>query len=141
MSAWFFKQVFSFGIVGILAFIIDYSLFALLTEVVGINYLISATVSFIVALIFNYVLSMRYVFTRKQNLKYHTGFVIFAIGALIGLGINNLVLFLGVEMLNWHPLVVKLGATVVVALWNFFTRKKFLDEGVVDFKKENPYSS
>lgn len=39
-----------------------------LTELVGVNYLISATISFTVSVVFNYLASMRYVFTHKQGL-------------------------------------------------------------------------
>ena len=48
------EQIMKFGIVGVIAFVIDYGLMVLLTEVFGVNYLISATVSFIVSVTFNY---------------------------------------------------------------------------------------
>ena len=35
----------------------------------------------------------------------------------------------GVELLGAHYLVVKIVATFVVMVWNFVTRKKFLDAG------------
>lgn len=123
-----FRQVFNFGVVGVVAFAIDYMLFAFLTEVLAVNYLISAVISFAMSAIFNYTLSMRYVFTLKENIKYRTGFVIFVVGALIGLGITEVVLAVGVEIFSGHPLVVKIVATIVTACWNFFTRRYFLDE-------------
>ena len=39
-------QFMKFGVVGVIAFVIDYGLLALLTELFGINYLVSATISF-----------------------------------------------------------------------------------------------
>ena len=42
-----------FGVVGVIAFIIDYGLLALLTEVFGVNYLVSATISFTASVICN----------------------------------------------------------------------------------------
>ena len=58
------EQIMKFGVVGAVAFVIDYGLLALLTEVFAINYLVSATVSFTASVVFNYVASMRYVFTH-----------------------------------------------------------------------------
>ena len=58
-----------FSVVGVIAFVIDYGLLALLTEVFGVNYLVSATISFTVSVIFNYLASMRYLcqFRRGRN--------------------------------------------------------------------------
>ena len=53
------EQIMKFGVVGVIAFVIDYGLMVALTELAGVNYLISATISFIVSVTFNYFASMR----------------------------------------------------------------------------------
>ena len=83
-------QFMKFGVVGVIAFVIDYGLLALLTEVFGVNYLVSATISFTVSVIFNYLASMRYVFTHKEDISRRREFVIFVVLSVIGLIINNL---------------------------------------------------
>ena len=50
-------QFMKFGVVGFIAFFIDYGLLAFCTEVLGINYLISATIGFTVSVVFNYLAS------------------------------------------------------------------------------------
>lgn len=131
-----FEQIMKFGIVGVIAFIIDYGLLVLLTELFGINYLISATVSFTVSVIFNYLASMRFVFTHKEDMSKTKEFVIFVMLSVAGLLINNGLMFAGVEMLPWPEwlsahayMIVKIFATAVVMVWNFVTRKIFLDAG------------
>ncbi|MFR5091562.1 MAG: GtrA family protein [Adlercreutzia equolifaciens] len=79
-------QFMKFGVVGVIAFVIDYGLMVALTELVGVNYLISATISFTVSVVFNYLASMRYVFTHKQGLSRRREFVIFVVLSVIGLG-------------------------------------------------------
>ena len=123
------EQFMKFGVVGFIAFLIDYGLLAFCTEVLGINYLISATIGFTVSVIFNYLASMRFVFTHKEGMSRHREFIIFVILSVIGLGINNACLWAGVELLGWHYLIVKIGATAIVMVWNFVTRKIFLDAG------------
>ncbi len=118
-----------FGVVGALAFVIDYGLLALLTEAFGINYLVSATVSFCASVVFNYVASMRYVFSHKEGMSRRREFVIFVTLSVIGLLINNACMWAGVELLGIHYLIVKIGATFIVMVWNFVTRKIFLDAG------------
>ncbi len=122
-------QIMKFGVVGVIAFFIDYGLLALLTEVFGLYYLLSATISFIVSVIFNYVASMRYVFTHKEGLSRRREFLIFVVLSVLGLLLNNACMWAGVELLGVHYLIVKIGATVIVAIWNFVTRKIFLDAG------------
>ena len=56
-------------------------------------------------------------------------FVIFVVLSVIGLGINNACMWAGVELLSVHYLITKIFATAVVMVWNFVTRKIFLDAG------------
>ena len=122
-------QFMKFGVVGVIAFVIDYGLLALLTELFGINYLVSATISFTASVVFNYVASMRYVFTHKEGMSRRREFVIFVVLSVIGLLINNGCMWAGVELLGVHYLLTKIVATAIVMMWNFVTRKIFLDAG------------
>lgn len=124
-----FAQFMKFGVVGAIAFVIDYGLLAFLTEVFGIDYLVSATISFTASVVFNYVASMRYVFTHKEDMSRRREFVIFVVLSVIGLAINNACMWAGVELLGVHYLLTKIAATAVVMVWNFVTRKIFLDAG------------
>lgn len=122
-------QFMKFGVVGVIAFVIDYGLLALLTELFGINYLVSTTISFTASVVFNYVASMRYVFTHKEGMSRRREFVIFVVLSVIGLLINNGCMWAGVELLGVHYLLTKIVATAIVMIWNFVTRKIFLDAG------------
>ncbi len=170
------QQIMKFGIVGVLAFVIDYGLMVALTELVGLapvasatvsfivsvvfNYVASmrfvfshkegmskqrefvifvvlsviglvasATVSFIVSVVFNYVASMRFVFSHKEGMSKQREFVIFVVLSVIGLLINDGLMWAGTELVAIDYRIVKIGATAVVMVWNFVTRKLFLDGG------------
>lgn len=123
------QQFMKFGVVGVIAFVIDYGLMVFLTEVFGINYLISATISFCVSTVFNYFASMRYVFRHKEGMSRHREFVIFVALSVVGLLLNNLCMWAGVELLHIHYMITKIGATAIVSVFNFVTRKIFLDAG------------
>lgn len=122
-----FAQLMKFGVVGFIAFLIDYGLLAFCTEILHINYLVSATIGFTVSVVFNYLASMRYVFTHKDGMSRRREFIIFVVLSVIGLAINNVILWAGVELIHVHYLIVKIFATAVVMIWNFVTRKIFLD--------------
>ena len=122
-------QFMKFGVVGIIAFFIDYGLLFVLTEFGGINYLVSATISFTASVIFNYIASMRYVFTHKEDMSRRKEFVIFVVLSAIGLVINNVCMWAGVEIVGIHYMITKIGATAIVMVWNFVTRNLFPDAG------------
>lgn len=120
-------QFMKFGIVGVIAFVIDYGAMIFLTEVFGVPYLISTTISFVVSVIFNYFASMRFVFKRKDDMSRRREFIIFIVLSVCGLGINDLLMWLMVDSLYIDYRLSKIVVTVVVAVWNFVTRKIFLE--------------
>lgn len=126
------QQVLKFGVVGVLAFGIDYGVLMLLSQVFGMNAVLSAGISFCVSVVFNYVASMRFVFTHRDDMSRSREFVIFIVLSTIGLVINELVMWAGTLWLGESALAVtavKVFATAVVMVWNFVSRKKWLDAG------------
>lgn len=121
------SQFMKFGIVGVIAFVIDYGFMVLLTEVFGVPYLISTTVSFIISVIFNYFVSMRFVFKRKDDMSRRREFIIFVVLSVIGLVINDVFMWLMVDFLFIDYRISKIVVTFIVAVWNFVTRKIFLE--------------
>jgi len=121
------SQFMKFGIVGVIAFVIDYGFMVLLTEVFGVPYLISTTVSFIISVIFNYFASMRFVFKRKDDMSRRREFIIFVVLSVIGLVINDVFMWLMVDFLFIDYRISKIVVTFIVAVWNFVTRKIFLE--------------
>ena len=121
------QQIAKFGVVGILATLLDYGLLFALTEWAGLYYLLSSMLSFSISTIFNYIASVRWVFAVNQEYSKTRNFVLFVILSIIGLGLNALVMWVGVEFLYWHYMLVKIGAAALVMVWNFITRKKVLE--------------
>lgn len=121
------EQIMKFGVVGVIAFVIDFGVMVFLTEVFGLDPVISATVSFIISVIFNYAASMRYVFSHREGMSRTREFVIFVVLSAIGLGINDLLIWAGTDLASFDYRLVKIFATAVVMVWNFVTRKIFLE--------------
>ncbi|MBP3275466.1 MAG: GtrA family protein [Kandleria sp.] len=121
------KQLFRFGIVGGTAFLIDYAVLFVCTEFLGIHYFISSIISFSVSTVFNYIASILWVFDVDQSKSQSKNFVIFIVLSIVGLGINQLIMWVGVEYLHVYYMIVKIGATAIVMIFNFVTRKMFLE--------------
>lgn len=118
------SEFFKFCIVGGFSFIIDYSMLFVCTEYLHFGYLLSAGIAFSIAVLINYILCAKYVFcTAKQNLSTLIGFLAVS---CIGLLINQLCMWGLVEIVLVHYLAAKIVATIVVILWNFFTKRYML---------------
>jgi putative flippase GtrA len=119
-------QLFRYTFVGGIAFGVDFSLLFLLTEFAGIHYLLSAAISFSVGLVTNYILSIIWVFKTRNISNRYLEFIIFGIIGIVGLGMNELIIWSFTEYLHFYYLVSKIVSTLVVYLWNFFARKYIL---------------
>ena len=122
------EQMIKFGFVGFLCFFIDWGIMVFLTEVFGINPLISSTISFTVSVTVNYILSVTFVFETDKNANKVSQFVIFVLLSIVGLGVNELCMWLGTDLLGIHYMITKVGATAVVMVYNFITRKIFIEK-------------
>lgn len=122
------SQMFRFGIIGVISTAIDFALLYLFTNVFRIYYLLSATLSFSLSLIFNYIFNMRFVFKRKEHMKRQIECIVFVLLSLIGLGINAFLMWILVEYIHVFYMAAKVLATAVVMVWNFVSRKVFLED-------------
>ncbi len=122
-----FKQLFRFGIVGGIAFIIDYSTMVLCKEVFHLSTLLSAGIGFTVSVIFNYIASVKWVFDVNKKNSSTKQFVLFIVFSIMGLGITEAIMWFGEDILKISYLIVKIFATAVVMVFNFITRKMFLE--------------
>ena len=121
-----FIQLFRYGFVGGAAFLVDYGVLVLLTEVFGMHYLLSATISFILGLVTNYLLSVSWVFNNRTVGNRWVEFAVFAVIGVVGLGLNALIMYLCTDKLHIHYMISKIISTVLVFFWNFFARKIIL---------------
>jgi putative flippase GtrA len=124
------EQIMKFGVVGFLCFFIDYFVLFAVTEFLGIDYLISSAISFSVSVIVNYILSITFVFSTKKDANKAKEFILFVVLSLVGLLINQVIMWVSVEKMAIYYLIAKIGATAIVMVYNFITRKIFLEDKV-----------
>ena len=122
------SQIIKFGFVGFLCFFIDYGIMVFLTEALKINYLISSGCSFSVSVIVNYILSIKFVFDADRDANKIKQFLVFLIFSIGGLIINQIVMWVTVDLLGIFYMISKIGATAIVMVYNFITRKLFIEK-------------
>ena len=119
-------QLFRYGFVGGVAFLVDYGTLFLLTEYAQIPYLVSAAIAFVAGLVVNYLLSISWVFNQNRNEKPAKEFLYFTIIGVVGLLFNELIMYVATDLCHLHYMLSKIISTMIVFFWNFFARKVLL---------------
>ena len=119
-----------YAVVGGIAFLADFGTLVGFQELVFHRWawgVYAATVcGFVVGLAVNYFLSLLFVFTQAKDRgkgRSFGAFVVFGVIGLIGLGLTELGMWLGIECLGWNYMVVKILVTGAVLMWNYLGRK------------------
>ena len=123
------RQFLKFALVGFASLAVEYLFLGYFLQALSMDYLLATTIAFIISIVVNYILSMKYVFSHKENMSRKREFTIFAVLSAIGLGLNDLYMFIGVSLLNVGTMAMKLISTFFVTWYNYFSRRKFLDAG------------
>lgn len=109
------------------ALAIDLGLLIGLTEVVHLHYQTAAAIGFTAGLVAIYLMSILWVFENRALAGHQTAeFVLFALIGVVGLGINQGVLWLLAGTIGIHYLAAKGVSVAIVFAWNFLARKVIL---------------
>ena len=144
------NQIMKFGLVGVVCFFIDYFIGLIVLNVMlslggesifELASMAGSALGFTISVIVNYILSFKFVFARKEEMNRKAEFVIFVILSVIGLGLNQLIIWVCVgpiytqiawlkQLLNYNFAftAAKVIATGIVMIYNFITRKIFLEQ-------------
>ncbi len=119
-SAWWtiLLRFVRFGIVGASGLIIDFGITWLCKEKLKWNKYLSNSLGFVTAATNNYTWNRLWTFESQSGeiVREYTTFVLIA---LVGLGLNNLIIWLLHEKLHLHFYLSKLIAIGCVMVWNF----------------------
>lgn len=132
------KEIIKFVFTGGVCFLIEYAALIVLKEWLHLPVVAATPIAFLVSVFFNYLLCVRWVFSgaKEGSRAAQVGFVItsgmgfflnwglmWALTALFG---EDAVLLtaLGLSVKVYH--VNKVAATVIVMVWNYFTKRRLL---------------
>ncbi|HVA00307.1 MAG TPA: GtrA family protein [Terriglobia bacterium] len=117
------REFYRYVLVGGFATICDTSTLYSVTRFLKVHYLVSAPIGFLVGTVVNYALSRTWVFQRRTLKSRPAEMTIFTLIGVVGLGLNELILWFFQAKLRIYYLFGKGVSAAVVLIWNFGARK------------------
>ena len=127
------RELVTYVIAGVLTTAVSFAVFILFERVLGVNHLVANVISWICAVLFAYAINKLWVFRSRQE----TGkgllreFLLFVGARVFSLGAEELILFIGVDLLKGDSVVTKIIGQAVVLVMNYIFSK------LVIFKKRD----
>ncbi len=115
-----YREQLAYLIVGCMTTLVNYILFALLTNAAGFYYLVSNIAAWVAAVVFSYFANGKWVYrsTSRRGWREAASFVL---SRVFSLGLETLSLFLLVDLLGAGKMAAKLLVAVLVVIVNYLT--------------------
>ncbi len=126
MNKGFIIKLFLYGLSSGAALVADFGLLTLLVEKFSMYYLYAAAIGFSAGCVVNYFVSIYFVFEdRSGNSQAFTAtlFVLVGVGGLL---LNQLILYVGVDLLSTDYRLSKVASAGIVFWFNFLIRGFFV---------------
>lgn len=133
------REFLRYAVVGGISFLVDLGVIYLIREQVfggarddSPGLAVSVALGFFAGLLVNYVLSQLFVFTapgQQERGRSFSAFARYAIIGLIGLGLTELLMLIGVRLAGDHGLrylIVKVFVAGIVLIWNYLGRRLWI---------------
>lgn len=114
-----------FFVVGGICAMLDLVLIYFFTDVLGIWYLLSGVLAFVITATINFLLNKRFTF-KNTALDYRRQYTQFLVVAICGLAINTSVLYICTSLLGIWYLTSRVISSLVAMLWNYLLNAKFV---------------
>ncbi len=117
------KEFVQFGVVGGIGTLVNIVILYLLTEKVGVYYLISAIFSFIVAMSSNFILNKIWTFKEKARLGIGKKYLQFGLVSVLALLVNLFFLYVFTEIFGIYYIISQILAIGIALIINFLGNK------------------
>ena len=98
-------KIFRYLLSGGTAFGVDFFFLYFFTELVGLHYLLSVVIAFLIAVVVSFILQKFWTFQNNSKSDLHRQAVLYITAAIINTGLNTLLVYIFVEYANLHYLL------------------------------------
>ena len=120
------KELYRYLIFGIMAFVVNMLVFYIFCKCLKINPLIGNVFAWIAAMLFAFFTNKMWVFNARKTNRCKEELITFALGRGITLGIEEIILLIGITFMQAPELIPKLIGQIVVVILNYIISKKIV---------------
>ena len=122
------RETITYGIAGVSTTVVNFIAYHLFCNILGVPNLIANAIAWVIAVAFAYVVNARWVFQEKQeDAVGETKKVIKFFGArIVTFGVEELGMFILVDLLKGNNLIMKAVVAVLVIILNYIFSKLFV---------------
>lgn len=110
-------KFFKFGLVGVSGTAVDFGVTYSFKEWVKLNKYLANSIGFMVAVTTNYIFNRIFTFESQGDVM--SQYMKFVAVGIIGMAMNNLIIYLCEKHFKLNFYISKIAATLVVMVWNF----------------------
>jgi len=122
------RETITYGIIGVFTTFVNFATYYLLCNIIGIPNLISNLIAWILAVTFAYITNKTVVFlSRSHSLSEEAIKVTKFFGArLVSLGVEELGLYVFVDVMGFSNMVIKAALAIIVIIINYIFSKLYI---------------
>lgn len=118
-------ELFRFAFSGGASFVVEFIVLTLLVELLHAPVLVATGIAFLVSVVVNYWLCVKWVFTGAKDGGAGVK-ATFLLTSGMGFALNELFMWLLNIVLGIHYMIAKIISTLLVMIWNYFTKRMVL---------------
>jgi len=126
-----------YATVGVIGTAMDVGSLYVFVDVLHISLLVATAMSFILAVINNYILNKLWTF-RKSDRNYRKQFIKYFIVSVVGLVLTEICMAFFVYLIGFWYIASKLATSVIVLTWNFLANKNWTFQDAIRPIARNP---
>lgn len=113
------------------AAMVNLGLLYLLTDIMGLYYLLSGILAFSCGVIVSFIMQKSWTFQDRSTEETYKKFVLYVVIAIINLAVNTSLLFLFTDIFNLYYMISQFLASGIVAVWSYFIYRKMFFYGIM----------
>jgi putative flippase GtrA len=121
-----YKNVIKYLSIGLFGTVVDYIVLLFLTEIIGVFYLISASISYCLGIISNFLLNKKFTFKFENN-KFNyvmRAFLSYFLVSIFSLIITLLFMSFFVEVVHINYIIAKITISLVMIFYRYFAHSR-----------------